>query len=301
MATAVIERPLLRRVSWGALFAGFFVGFGIWFMLLTLIAAIGLSSVNPRDLGSWASLGEGLGVWGGIAGIIAVFCGAWCAARLSGTADRGEGMLHGATVWGLTLLVGLWMAAMAIGAAASGAASVAGGAASAAAKAAPAAAGSVDQGTLSKTLAAGVNDWMRSHGKQPIPPHQLQAAMNDVAGQAMRRAQQGNVSNAVDRNLIVSSLQRNTNLSRQDANEVAAQVQQEVQGAVSKVQQKAGDVGQAAASGGRAAAWGAFVGTVLTFIAALLGGALAITDERRRQLAAREPLVRGRPLEPQHA
>jgi hypothetical protein len=58
------------------------VGIGTLFLLLSLGAAIGLSAVNPRDLGSWRSAGIGVGIWGPIAAIIASFLSAWVAARL---------------------------------------------------------------------------------------------------------------------------------------------------------------------------------------------------------------------------
>jgi hypothetical protein len=51
MATvAALGRPLASRVSWGALFAGFFFGFGIWTILLALGAGIGLASFDPQDI-----------------------------------------------------------------------------------------------------------------------------------------------------------------------------------------------------------------------------------------------------------
>ncbi len=228
MSTTIVERPLMRRVSWGALFAGFFIGVGIWMMLLMLISAIGFSSVDPRNLGSWGSFAEGVGIWGGIAGIIASFCGAWCAGRLCGTSERGEGMLHGVAVWGLALSVALWVAAMVVGGAVTGAASAVGGAVSAAGNAAPAAASEVS-------------------------PQQMQ--------QAGQQAQ--------------SSLAQ----AQQAAPEVARQA------------------GQAAARGGKAAAWGGFIFVALTFIAAILGGAAAVTGERRRRVT--DERVPARPLTPQ--
>ena len=61
MASIAVGRPLLHRVSWGTLFAGFFVGFGIWLLLLALGAGIGLASFDPKDLGNWQGLGIGFG------------------------------------------------------------------------------------------------------------------------------------------------------------------------------------------------------------------------------------------------
>jgi hypothetical protein len=120
----------LERVSWGALFAGFMVGVGVLFLLLSLGTAVGLTSVDARDLSSWKNMGIGVGIWGGISAIVASFFSAWVAGRLSTSPDRTAGMLHGAALWGLTWFVGLWMGAAAI----TGAARVAGSAAQTAAE-----------------------------------------------------------------------------------------------------------------------------------------------------------------------
>lgn len=121
MATATevetYELPLFRRTSWGAIWAGFFTGFGVWFLLLSLIAAIGLSDLNPANMRSMGSAGTGFGVWGAIAGIIAVFCGAFVAGRLAGTRSGWEGALHGVTVWAFILVATFWLAGMAASAA----------------------------------------------------------------------------------------------------------------------------------------------------------------------------------------
>lgn len=136
MATLALRQPLLDRVSWGALFAGFFFGFGIWLLLLALGAGVGFAAFDPRDLQQWQGLGIGFGIWGVISGIVAMFLAGWLAARLSISASKLGGMLHGAALWGFMLVAGLWIATMAVARTASTAASAAGGAAEAAGQAA---------------------------------------------------------------------------------------------------------------------------------------------------------------------
>jgi uncharacterized protein YjbJ (UPF0337 family) len=136
MAIMAVRQPLLQRVSWGALLAGFFFGFGIWMLLLALGAGIGLAAFDARDLQSWQGLGIGFGIWGVIAGIVAMFLAAWLAARLSAADSRLAGMLHGAALWGFMLVAGLWIASMAVARTASTAAQAAGGMAQAAGQAA---------------------------------------------------------------------------------------------------------------------------------------------------------------------
>lgn len=95
--------------------AGFFVGTGSLFLLLSLGAAIGFTSVDPRDLASWKHMGVGVGIWGLVAAVVSSFFAAWVAARLSAATERRVGILHGVTLWGLTWAVALWIGAMAIG------------------------------------------------------------------------------------------------------------------------------------------------------------------------------------------
>jgi hypothetical protein len=134
MASIAVGRPLFHRVSWGALFAGFFVGFGIWLLLLALGAGIGLATFDPKDLSNWQGLGIGFGIWGVIAGIIALFVAGWVAARLSLSEEKLEGVLHGVALWGFMLVAGLWIASTAVTRVVGGAASVAGRAAETAAQ-----------------------------------------------------------------------------------------------------------------------------------------------------------------------
>lgn len=135
MATVSLREPLLNRVSWGALFAGFFFGFGIWMVLLALGAGIGFAAFDPRDLGQWQGLGIGFGIWGVISGIAAMFLAGWLTARLSQADSRPAGMLHGAALWGFMLVAGLWIATMAVTRTAGAAASAVGSAAQTAAQA----------------------------------------------------------------------------------------------------------------------------------------------------------------------
>jgi hypothetical protein len=136
MARLALREPLLNRVSWGALFAGFFFGFGVWMVLLALGAGIGLTAFDPRNVQHWQGLGIGFGIWGVIAGIIALFLGAWLAARLSASDSKLAGMLHGAALWGFMLVAGLWIATTAVTRTAGMAIETAGGAAQAAGAAA---------------------------------------------------------------------------------------------------------------------------------------------------------------------
>jgi hypothetical protein len=285
MASLALRQPLLHRVSWGALFAGFFFGFGVWMLLLALGAGIGFTAFNPRDLQSWQGLGIGFGIWGVIAGIISIFLAAWLAARLSAADSRVSGMLHGAALWGFMLVAGIWIATMAVGRAASGVAGIAGSAASAAGSAASEARGQVQGEGVGDTLAAGataqLNDWLRQQGMSQVSQQQLRAAMNDVVGNATARIRQGqSPAEALDRESITASLAQHTNLSREEAQRAAEQVETQLSGQLSEAQQGIAQAGETAADATAVGAWAFFLYGILTLAAALFGGTLGAPRER---------------------
>jgi hypothetical protein len=269
----------LDKVRWGALFAGFFVGIGVLFLLLSLGAAIGLTSVDPRDPGSWKAMGIGVGIWGGISAIVAAFCSAWVAARLSTATDRMGGMLHGVTLWGLTWAVGLWIGAIAVGGAVGGASRAAGAAAGATGGAAS---GSGVSATITDAAVEQANAWLRENGKPAVPRPQMEAAMKDIAGNAMAELRRGRgPGEALDHESVVGSIASHTNLSRGDAEQLARQVEGQLQGQLQGASETAGNVGQAAASGGKKGAWGAFLAALFTLAASALGGASGLPTHAR--------------------
>jgi hypothetical protein len=120
MAVNVVDRPQLYRVSWGALFAGFFFGLGAWLLLLALGAGIEFANFDPRNLGDVQGFSLGMGIWSVAAAMISLFFAGWMAARLSASEERLQGLLHGVALWGLVLIAGVWMATTAVARVATG-------------------------------------------------------------------------------------------------------------------------------------------------------------------------------------
>jgi hypothetical protein len=127
------DRPFTRRVSWGALFAGMFVGVATWLMLVALGAGIGLAAFDPTGAEALKGLGLGVGIWGAIAAIIAYFFAGWLSSRLSSVVTRSDGTMHGVALWGLLLVFSIWLTAMTL----AGATATTAGLASAAGQAMP--------------------------------------------------------------------------------------------------------------------------------------------------------------------
>ena len=296
MATDIIERPILERpivehpyagrASWGGIFAGLFTGIGLWLLLVLIGTAIGLSALNPRDSGSWGGLGTGLGIWAGIAAILATFGGAFVAGRLSGNGISSHGVLHGVALWGLmsalTFYAGFGLVTELVGTVTN----VIGGAAGAVGSVAGQLGGQLGSAVSPNALVDQANKYLESQGKPPVPPEQLKAAISDLEQQAMTNAQNGQP--LLDHDTVVQSLSQKTNLSRQDADAVATQIEGAVNQASQGVKQgaknlgkTAENVGLAAIKGVRTSVWLLYIGAFLNLCAAILGGLAGAAGTRR--------------------
>lgn len=101
MATAYEKPPMIKRISWGAIFAGTFVALSLTVLLWLLGAAVGLAAFDPRTPPGEAAM-WGFGIWGIVVTIIALFAGGLVAAWLAGLPKWMDAMLHGVVVWSLT-------------------------------------------------------------------------------------------------------------------------------------------------------------------------------------------------------
>jgi hypothetical protein len=94
-------------VSWGSVILGALAAIAIGVLLNLLVAVFDATAVL-HDL---AKNGEGgdhailLGVFGGIANLVALFTGGFVAARSANHPDHHDGMLHGLGVWALSFVV----------------------------------------------------------------------------------------------------------------------------------------------------------------------------------------------------
>jgi hypothetical protein len=96
------------RISWGAVFAGAVVAITVGVMLNVLGLAVGATTIDPAvpgDTPSASTLGTTSGIWLVVANLIGLGIGGWAAARLSGTTDGTDGMLHGLSVWAIGFLL----------------------------------------------------------------------------------------------------------------------------------------------------------------------------------------------------
>ena len=99
-------------VSWGAIFAGWVVSYGIAWLLFLLGSALGFSAIGFTDENIAQGLSWGTVIWILITWAVSMFLGGLSAAWLTGNPDRSIGSMHGLAVWALATILGLVIAGM---------------------------------------------------------------------------------------------------------------------------------------------------------------------------------------------
>lgn len=276
------------NVRWGALFAGTILTLGLWMLLMVLGIALGLTAIKP---GEQSIAGESIftGIWSLVAPLVALFFGSWATARLAGSHLRWSGALHGAVVWALSSLVGFWVIAGTLGAAVSGVAQLGGQAVSGVTQGASNV--SLEQlGINTNDLLGPVNERLRAEGKPEVTGPQIEAAAKDGLSTAVREGR-------FDRQVFIGALSRNTDLSQQDSQQIAGEIEtawnkrmDQAGGFLQGAQQKA----LAAADQTGKALWWVFGMMLLGLISAILGGLAGTSVEQRIQV----PLATEREVRP---
>lgn len=229
VVTPSLEIPLVTAersaivspIGWSAILAGAVVAVGVWLVLHLLGIGIGLTAIEPDDAGTLRGVGIGTGVWSAIAPLIALFVGGMVAGRVAPTINTAFAAIHGAVVWALTGIAAMLLISMAVSSAMQGAAATG----RAAIEATGALAGEVsfeDLGVQTDDLLGPINQRLQAAGMPPVTEAALEAAARD----ALRRVVRGE---QVDRELVVSSLERNTRLSRAEAERLAMRIEQRVE------------------------------------------------------------------------
>lgn len=263
-------------VSWGAIFAGWILAYGIAWLFFVLGSAMGLSAIDFAE----ENIAEGLGwstvVWIVITWAASMYLGGLFAAWLTGNPDRSIGGMHGLAVWALATLLGLVAAGMTAANTVqatqsllptSGIGQIIGGGAVAATNGGA----GTDQATtalqaqLKQALSeAAANAAARAGGtlsEQDVRRSidQLEpATLATIAGQLLRGDTQ-----AAENTLVI-----NTPLSRSDV----AQLTQGLSASVEQMQQRAREAADQAAKYTAAAMWALFFSSIIGLAMAAWGG-----------------------------
>lgn len=276
------------QMRWSALFGGTAFAIGLWILLQTLGMGIGLSAVDVDDAGNLKGIGIGTGIWSLIAPLIAMFVGALLVGRLCGSRSRAVGAMHGAVMWALALVIGLWAMLSLVAALASGASRIGGAAISAGTSVVSGAAGNLEPGKAMSALGIDANDLMAPinerlarEGKPPVTAEQVESTLKAVAQRGVREGR-------LDRNVVVEEVARNTALSGADAQDIANEIATRYEQASTKVRGTVEQVGEKAKTAALTAADRTgkvlLLGGVMMLLslgAGALGGALGV----RRRLA----------------
>jgi hypothetical protein len=273
---------LTRRVSWGAIFAGFFVTLVVQIMLTLLGAAIGIASLEPfREPHSGQKVAIASGIWLLVSGLISIWIGACVAGRLCGGPRRADGLIHGIVTWSVSTCATLALLATTVGAVIGGTAALLGGA--------------LELGNLTKNeattapLQEQVKNLFPQNGSSSLPPtgrieqgaqkppgeptaQQQSTKLSDLAQKdpqlsaALSEMQKkGGSSQATEeKDKVVNTLKSQYNTDEQQA---SAMIQQWEQESPQRGQQTEQKVEQAATAATRGLASGALWG----FIALTLG------------------------------
>lgn len=227
------------RLSWGAVFAGLITAIVLQIVLTVLGLAIGFSAWDPGE--GLGAVGTGAWIWAILSALASLFVGGIVTGRLAGILTRPDGALHGLLMWGLSLIVGLWLvgsgAGFVLGTAfdviGSTVASAAGATVSGVVDIGASAAGRADaQGVQSE-----IESILRETGVPALQPERLEQAAGaavDTALQAENNREAAREigrmiaerAEEVDRQAIVNVLSARTELSRSQADQAARRIEQ---------------------------------------------------------------------------
>ena len=256
------------KLSWSAIFGGVVSALGIWALLYALGLALGLSAINPDNPESAKPSGLFAGLWSLLVPLIALFIGGAIAGRGAGLIHRGGGAIHGLVMWGVTTVGGAFLVGNLLGSALGGIADLGGGALRGGMQVGQ----RMDFGLNAEDAIAPINERLQAEGKPAITADQIENASREVMRDAVREGK-------VDRESLISAISSETQLSRQDSEEIAARVESQYDSAKDKV--ATGALKAADATG--KAFWGVFGALFFGMLSAILGGIFGVSRRQQRE------------------
>ena len=265
---------LLKRISWGAVFAGVVLSLITHLLLNMLGLGIGIMTIDPATGATpqASTLGIGAGVWWTVAGIIAAYVGGLVAGRLAGKPHAQTAGWHGLVTWAATTLVIFYLLTSVVGSVLGGAFRVVGNAASglgqAAAAAAPAVADAVGgaAGGPIDEIRRQVRDFVATAQNDP------QATRDALVENVARMLTGDEAARAQARDQAIDALASAANIPRDQAEARVNQWQQQFQAATQQAEQKARQAAEQTAEAVSRGALFSFVALLLGAIAGWFGG-----------------------------
>ncbi|MGE5499348.1 MAG: YrzE family protein [Syntrophothermus sp.] len=319
VVTSETRPAFLKRISWGAVFAGVLIALVVQLILSLLGLGIGFGSIEPKtESNPFAGLATGALVWWVVSMLISLFVGGLTAGRLAGVPRSFDGVLHGLLSFSMFTLISFYLLTTAVGGIISGVGSIVGETLSLAGKgvsaAAPEVAGAVkqemkNQGIDLAFLKREARQILTETGKPELQPSELQrqarGAGRDVSSEIGSGAENpqnadntadniidklfsraDKVIDAADRDAAVNVVMKRTGKTRAESeqivdNWIASYNQAKVKFDTLKSQagQTARNAGDVVASAASKASIYAFIGLLLGAAAAAVGGNLGRPKE----------------------
>lgn len=298
--TTVVAREIPRPavVHGGALLGGLALTLSLGWLLMLFGTAAGFSIADSTDM---EALGQGFGIgaalWIAFSWLAAYFLGGMLTARLSGSTEQHEGMLQGATLWGLAAVTAVIFGLTgAFGAAQAGQAGVS-------------ASTLVIAGQQQRTpeLTETLSDVLSSDLSRKIQAelkHEASAALASVSGGEVQPAELERVMQELDsetlaaagRHLVVGEtqaarevLERDTSLDREEVGALVDGVSRRFEAEVEELRVELEAAAETAADYFEALLWASFVGAALALVASIFGGGVgASTNQRMFAVRRRE-------------
>ena len=273
-------RPV-RRISWGAVFAGVLTALLTIVLLNLLFYGIGISTINPAsEQNPFSGLPIGTLIATVISNLVGLFLGGYVAGKLAGTPRTFPGLMHGILTWAVLTLFTFYLSTTAIGTVLSGVTSTVGSAFSAATSGISSAASAVPSGAVPNSpqgaLSAvnqvpGINN-VQSEVNRLLNRAEVQnpqQASTQITQAAVNRIQSGeSLTSQPARQEFTNILARYSDLSQQE-------IQQEVQQFTDRTQQRLDEAQQQASQFAQRAANAVGTAAIIAFFVLLVGAAVA--------------------------
>jgi hypothetical protein len=292
-ATALPEgAPALPpRISWGAVLAGGLIAAAIAATLNILGAAIGATTVDAvaQATPGAARMGIGAAIWLVVANTLALAAGGYTAARLSGTSDDTDGILHGLAVWAIAFLASAVLIGNLVAGVASTASGVVGNAAGGAASAVSSAARQVLPGASPSALIDRAQDTLRGTDGDPqaMTTEQRSAEITALLG---RRVARGSFVGE-ERARLDALVAAESGIPPEEASRRVQAVEADAERTATETAARARQAADATARAASIGAYGTFAALLLGAIAAVLGARRGTRD----RIALSAPVMARRP------
>lgn len=259
------------RISWGSVLAGGLIAAAIAATLNILGAAIGATTIDAvaRETPTASSLGLLTVVWMVVSNTIAVAIGGYAAARLSGTADDTDAVLHGLAVWAIAFLISAVLVGNILAGLASTATRAVGGAVGGAASAVGEVAKQAVPAVSPQALIDRARNTLRGTGGEPTTMTTEQRGA-EIASLLAQRVARGSFAPA-DRTRLEALVAAEGGIPQAEAARRVQTVETEAQRAATEAEQRAREAADATARAASMTAFGTFGALLLGAFASIFG------------------------------